>query len=474
MAYVYRVVLLFLFALCSGSSGAYPSVTSSVYSVNTYSCTGTTADAAFSACSSNFVSIANASLGTTWSDCTTSAPTVTPSLSGTTIILYMVMGTCVNSMGYRNTPDTGYRYLSMSVSSSLGCPGGGALSASACVCPAGSTDTGSSCVDPNSAKCQVLSGQTGYATTQGSPIPGASSCSSNGCNSVWSNFLVRYTDKKTGIVNTGGDATFDGSVCTYDASRGAITTPLLGGLPAIAQAGSSSCVGGTTGMVNGVSVCIALDPNANVIQSVKSSTTTASDPSHPASSPSSTTTTSGTICTGSKCATSTTTSVTPVGGGTPTTTTTTADQPQSDFCTQNPNAPACAKSSFSGGSCASAPACTGDAIQCAIAAFSWKSSCAYDDSASVTTQENGYVAGSAITGDQTKGSDINTTVNFSSASFDQTELLGAANGLSDLSVTVMGRTTLLKLSMLNEWFAILGYLLVGVTGVLCMRIVARG
>lgn len=177
-----------------------------------------------------------------------------------------------------------------------------------------------------------------------------------------------------------------------------------------------------------------------------------------------------TTCSGANC--TTTTNYTNASGATVGTATETKPAPA--FCTENPASPLCVQSSISQTACGSSDTCTGDAVQCAIQARAKQTACAFDNSASAAAEENAYTTAKGRTGDQTQGNDVNTTVAITSGSFDQAELMGAAVGLSDLSVTVMGRTTVLKMSMLNQWFSVLGYLLVGVTGLLCMRIVSRG
>lgn len=146
----------------------------------------------------------------------------------------------------------------------------------------------------------------------------------------------------------------------------------------------------------------------------------------------------------------------------------------SNFCAQNPTAAICKKgvdSAFSD-SCSGAPACSGDAIECAIANATYKANCALNPAAG--TESAAYDAAKVLTGNQTTTLPGNGTVALSSGSFSTTELLGTATGLSDLTVTVVGRSVTLPFSSLNAWLEALGRLGQAVTFLLCLRIVSRG
>jgi len=146
----------------------------------------------------------------------------------------------------------------------------------------------------------------------------------------------------------------------------------------------------------------------------------------------------------------------------------------SDFCTKNPQAKMC-KNEFDStfaGSCAAAPICTGDAVMCAIAAATHKQECNWRPGAS--TESAAYDAAKVRTGDQTGTLAGNTSVSISSASFDQTELLGGAGGIADRTITVMDSSIALPFSTVNIWLQRLGYILQAVTFLLCIRIVTRG
>jgi hypothetical protein len=90
------------------------------------------------------------------------------------------------------------------------------------------------------------------------------------------------------------------------------------------------------------------------------------------------------------------------------------------------------------------------------------------------TESAAYDAAKVLTGNQTTTLPGNGTVALSSGSFSTTELLGTATGLSDLTVTVVGRSVTLPFSSLNAWLEALGRLGQAVTFLLCLRIVSRG
>jgi hypothetical protein len=154
----------------------------------------------------------------------------------------------------------------------------------------------------------------------------------------------------------------------------------------------------------------------------------------------------------------------------------TSNDPVGDFCKSNPQASMCKTtpdSSFAG-ACGTPPVCSGDAVMCAVAAATFATNCAMTQAPSSDSPEVAlYKSESAKPqGDQT-GSGA-TTVNIGPSQFDQTNLLGAAFGLSDLTVTVWHKTVTLPISQVNIWLQRLGYVLQAVTFLLCARVVIRG
>lgn len=124
-----------------------------------------------------------------------------------------------------------------------------------------------------------------------------------------------------------------------------------------------------------------------------------------------------------------------------------------------------------GGVCGAPPACAGDAVLCAVAAATFATNCVLQDPKIGTPL---YDAAIVKTGDQTKELAGNTTIEVTSSQFDQTEVLGAASGMTDRSITVMHSTVVLPFSEVNVWLARLGILLQAVTFLLCARVVIRG
>ena len=148
--------------------------------------------------------------------------------------------------------------------------------------------------------------------------------------------------------------------------------------------------------------------------------------------------------------------------------------PMGDFCAKNPLVKMCkveGDSSWIGGDCSAVPSCTGDAILCAVAAQTFKTQCALSDPGTATPL---YDAAKVKTGDLTGDNPKNSTVTVGAGNFDQTNLLGAASGMTDRTITVMGSSIILPFSDVNIWLARFGIVLQAVTFLLCARIVVRG
>lgn len=144
-----------------------------------------------------------------------------------------------------------------------------------------------------------------------------------------------------------------------------------------------------------------------------------------------------------------------------------------DFCKSNPKSVICKEGLDStwSGSCGAAPACSGDAISCAIAAASFRAACALDPGTSA--EATLYNDNKDKTGDQTSAA-AGQPVTISASSFNTTELLGAGQGLQNLNITVWGKSIVVPLSDLNIWLERLGMVLQAVTFILAIRIVSRG
>lgn len=162
------------------------------------------------------------------------------------------------------------------------------------------------------------------------------------------------------------------------------------------------------------------------------------------------------------------------GGGTPGGTGSGAPEtPVDDFCARNPQAKMC-KTEMDGefsGACGAPPVCKGDAVMCAVAAATFATNCVLKDPGVPTPL---YDEAKDKTGDQTEALPGNSAVSIGVGSFDQTELLGAAAGMSDRTVVVAGHSISIPFSSVNIWLQRLGIVLQAVTFLLCARIVVRG
>jgi hypothetical protein len=237
--------------------------------------------------------------------------------------------------------------------------------------------------------------------------------------------------------------------------------------------GASLCKAGeSTGQVNGVDVCIPDRSKINVIESGSTTNVTADSggaPSVPNAPLGTTTASKETTCTGEACKTVTSfkDSAGAILG------TSEKSESKDSFCSENPSASICVVGKWSG-TCGAPPVCSGDAVQCAIARASFESSCFMKESPAETTEEGLYGIGKTKTGDQTTGLEGNLSVDVGPSTFSQTEFLGAAVGMADITVSIMGSSVTLPFSSVNVWLERFGLLLVALTFVLCVRIVSRG
>lgn len=245
---------------------------------------------------------------------------------------------------------------------------------------------------------------------------------------------------------------------------------------------NNTCLGGQPGTVNGTSVCIPFPPGTTAQTTSKNGSVGL----NPQGLPESKSSTVSNVCTGNSCTTTTVTNtisggsvsivngVPVVSGGTSSTTTESSSVSKADFCTAKPKDPQCGQigsgESTFGGTCGTAPACSGDAIQCAIATAVFQTNCALSVPES-SPEMDAYNAAKAKTGSQTGNLPGSESVDVGPTKFDQSNLLGAGVGMSDLVVTVHGQTLTLPLSSINQYLAILGRILQAVTFLICARIV---
>lgn len=360
-------------------------------------------------------------------------------------------------------------------------------------CPSGGVLSGSTCVAANDPYCGSKSGSTapfsapfpsgsllsGTAYTNlCEPIPVSVTQTSPGCA-----ISVYYDLGVPGVTKT-GTGTYSGKGCTPGTGDGSAsaTAPPPAAAPVSGSTSSSSgpavnlCPPNSfPGTVNGLAVCApASGQNVVMAGPTKTASSAGGSTAAPTSGlgadapPTATGSTSAVSCVNSVCTTTTsyTNSSSSVVG------TSTKVQPVAAFCTENPNAAICINSSYSATACGSASACSGDAIQCAIAAQAKLTACALSPPASAESAL--YDSSKSLAGNQTTNLPGNSTVSIGSGSFDQTDLIGNAAGLSNLTVSVMGNAMTLDFTQLNLWLSRLGSLLMVVTFLLCIRIVSRG
>lgn len=224
--------------------------------------------------------------------------------------------------------------------------------------------------------------------------------------------------------------------------------------------------GKTSGTVNGVFVCVQPGiTKTNGVEKVTAPTTDGIKESEVSK---------NTVCTGDKCVTTTTTTDTvtsTTGTKTTTTGTTTKETGKTGFCVENPKDAQCGGASSFGGDCGKVPACTGDAVECAIAAQTFKTACALDPPAGA--ESAAYDAAKVLTGNRTGALPGNRDVVLSPALFSSENILGASAGMTDLTITVVGRTVTLPFSSVNVWLERLGMILQAVAFLVSIKIVTR-
>ncbi len=278
-------------------------------------------------------------------------------------------------------------------------------------------------------------------------------------------FRAKYTDS-AGVSHDEqvGDSIGTGGSCntqTADATTPQKPAPLNSTTNPNSAKTAACPPGQVPRTVNGVSVCGAPTAGSET-SSTSTSSTTAPDGTK-------TQIDKTTTCIGSECTTTTRTTTTPPGQP-PTDSTQSDTQDKSNLCKDNPGLSICKTSSFAG-ACGAPPSCDGDAVMCAVAAATFATNCVLKDPGALTPL---YDAAKDKTGDQTNSLPGNSSVSVGAGSFDQTELMGVAAGMTDRSITVMGATVVLPFSSVNVWLARLGVILQACTFLLCARIVTRG
>ncbi len=435
MAYLYRValLLLLLFAHVDSHASFPPAV--SDWRNGDSSCGGNDAIGVIRCTLSKIHNTTN------WGACTIDSQTLTEASGG-----------CVY-LG------NGVRLIT-GIFAVLSCPMNSTMQGSVCVCNAGANQVGNTCVVPTPA-------DNAKAIADGLNLIGAPLCFSGApsLKTCYAGYVI-----SAGFGGSAGTSGGSAQSCIYPPFSGDGTTcvdsPDTSGTP------SPCAVGKVPGTVNGVTVCV--DPGTTSASGGSSSGSSSSTDGE-GNSTGSGSSSSGkeTTCTGTTCTTTTTTTTTNSGGGTSTATTSTT-QPKATFCAENPASQLCTVGSFSG-SCGAAPACSGDAVQCAQARYVFEAACSLAKPSSDSSELSAYNAARLTNdGDQTEKLGASAPVAIGAGNFDQTELLGAGAGLSDLQIEVWGRSVVLPFSNVNPWLSRLGILLQAVTFLLCMRIVFRG
>lgn len=136
--------------------------------------------------------------------------------------------------------------------------------------------------------------------------------------------------------------------------------------------------------------------------------------------------------------------------------------PQTEDCSNTPG-------SF-GGDCMAGFACSGDAIQCAIAREVHRRNCKLFDDKSPESEL--YNQNKGKNGDQTGDLPGNQTFNFMGY-IKQINLLGGGAGFNDLTVDVYGKSITIPFTRINPFLVIFGNILVAVSLLAAVRIVGR-
>lgn len=237
-----------------------------------------------------------------------------------------------------------------------------------------------------------------------------------------------------------------------------------------------SAQGGYWGKVNGIEVCVRPQPGETFDKetSTGNETTGMSETAADGTTTEKTTSTT-TECKDGKCTTTTTTTTTSkdstgqqVGGATSQTKTET--KPEADFCKANPQHAQCAGTktggSFAGG-CTTGFACTGDAVQCAIAQVAHKQACAMavgDGVLGQFEQITGFNGTAPGEGLDRKEIDVPNAL--------QVAVIGGGTGLQDQTFVIMGRSIEIPFSILNQYIEMLGYAIMMIAWIGAWRIIA--
>ena len=367
------------------------------------------------------------------------------------------------------------------------CPTGSTLANGQCTCTApavqNSTNNGCAIPNPETLKCDDIAALNNVAmfgrkenvlsgNVPSGPVCGAFSgmAAGRGCQSDFERTAFVVNADKTvtsyGWVVPRGGAAGGAAGCAM-----ASTAPTTSTTPPVSPTASPTACVGSAGQVNGVTVCIPFSQGTATVQTKK--TTTVATPATAAASAATSSTENVTTCTNNSCNTvSTSTTVTP---GQPTTTSTSSvGQTRDDYCKANSDPKQCGngESSAFSGACTAGFTCDGDAVQCAIAKEVHEQNCKMNKENPMSALFNSE---SVKTGNRTEDLPGNSTINIGPSSFSTANALGVGPScITDLPVTVMGRSLLLPFSKVCPSLEYLGMLLLGISFILAARIVTRG
>lgn len=432
MAYLYRIIICWLFLFGNSAFASIPPVSQSSWmNISTGQLIGPNV----------------LSFWVNWID-TSYGPGNNPTCSAIYISNDRPTISCGSNFNYQTYRD--YPVLACSANSTL--------AGAACNCNAGYAENAghTACISiqaQNNESCKALADGLNYADAPlihfGSP----------GLTACFGGFVLDGQGSVTG----GGQTELYGPFkCSgVDASACAVVTK--------PSSITVTCAPGSfPGTVNGVSVCV---PPSSSISGT--STTTAAPPAGSASgtvpppidgAPAGTVSQStSTACTNGSCTTTTNN----FGSSGASLGQTSETKPQLSFCSENPTAVICKgnDSSFSG-DCTSPPVCKGDAVTCAIAAQTLATKCALTASSAESSIYDSEKA-KLQTGIVPRGADVSLGV----GSFSQADNIGTAGGLSDMSITVWHTDINIPFSNLNQYLSYLGSILMAVAFITSIKII---
>lgn len=402
-------------------------------------------------------------------------------------------GTCAGGIVYTGSTLDGTRAATCPSSATYTCPstGGWTLSGTNCTrsdCPSGQIhDDSGACVN------DCTAGVASTATRYTGQFSGCGASAVGTC-----------TKPSVGNLTPAPDTLCDGScVMTRDASAGCHSVIGIAGAPIECSYSGvrtgATCSGGNgaaptydpcfgegkvSGTIDGVPVCggeAAKSTESTKTTTTPTSTTVTKTTTYCDSDGNCTTTTSSTYTSGGSGpngtgAGSTTTSGTGPGSD-PTPKVEKEDKPS--FCEENPESPICKQTSFSGACApgATAPACDGDAVQCAQAAEAWKINCALH----TEPTDAPYELGKSISGggadpvksplDPSLVTEVDVAGLVSGAASVRTL---TASCIPNQTFTVGGHSYTFDTSKFCEFAGIIGYLMVAASSVIAIRMVVAG